>query len=282
LTKTQVANGIYWVEARDADLRVLCGCPADAVKHLARRGLIATQEQGGTTAETGPNAILLSDVLIQNGQFANLAEFPVLQMLYRQGMGLPGPLNNIGRKPILMGSARQLRAQMRYIHRGNYGLTSEEELIQSGASPEAARDMVRLKKRFAFGNIRSPEELVDRLVIGNVLLAFAFLTDFVDGIIWRRYGLASSFGAKFDRMSDDLLTLNAVGWLYLLRRELFVEYWPILAALLLAMFLSVALQTGASDAKWPSICTPARRPTGLSRCSRATRWSSGRWHGSST
>lgn len=79
-------------------------------------------------------------------------------------------------------------------------------------------------------------------VLFTVLLAFAFLTDFVDGIICRRYGLASSFGAKFDRMSDDLLTLNAVGWLYLLRRELFVEYWPLLAALLLTMFLSVALQ----------------------------------------
>lgn len=183
LAKTEVANGIYWVEAREADLRVLCACPADAVKHLVRRGLIATQEQGGAAAERGPNAILLSDVLIQNGQFANLAEFPVLQMLYRQGMGIPGHLNNTGRKPILMGSAQRLRAQMRYIHRGNYGLTSEEELIQSGASPEAARDMVRLKKRFAFGNVRSPEELVDRLVIGNAARSVA------DGVVIRRLGL---------------------------------------------------------------------------------------------
>lgn len=42
--------------------------------------------------ESGPNVILLSDVMIQGGDFSNMGEFPVLQMLYRQGMILP---NNI-------------------------------------------------------------------------------------------------------------------------------------------------------------------------------------------
>ena len=76
----------------------------------------------------------------------------------------------------------------------------------------------------------------------TVLLAFAFLTDSVDGIICRKYRLATSFGAKCNRISDDLLTLNAVGWLYVLRRELFAGYWPMLVALLWTMFLSVSLQ----------------------------------------
>ena len=58
-----------------------------------------------------------------------------------------------------------------------------------------------------------------------VLLAFAFLTDWVDGILCRRYNLQTAFGAKFDRVSDDLLTLNTVAWMYILRPELFREYW---------------------------------------------------------
>ncbi|MBI4189503.1 MAG: hypothetical protein HY525_03070 [Betaproteobacteria bacterium] len=33
--KIDVAWGIQWVEVPEADLRVLCGCPADAVKYGA-------------------------------------------------------------------------------------------------------------------------------------------------------------------------------------------------------------------------------------------------------
>ena|GEM_PF-3882460 len=60
-------------------LSVLCGCPADSVKHLIKPGLISTFSHDGKTFETGPNAILRSDLAVQNGEFANLAEFPVLQ-----------------------------------------------------------------------------------------------------------------------------------------------------------------------------------------------------------
>ena len=78
IIKIQVSKGIYWVEAPDAALYILCGCPADSVKHLMKRGLIGIQEKHGISCETGPNAILLSDILIQNGFLSNLAEFPVL------------------------------------------------------------------------------------------------------------------------------------------------------------------------------------------------------------
>lgn len=167
LLKFQVSMGIFWVEAPDAGLFILCGCPADSVKHLMKRGLIGKQEESGITFETGPNAILLSDLPIQNGVFANLGEFPVLQMLYRQGMLLPNHPNNTGQKPLIIGSEAQVKAQMDYIYRGNYGLVSEEEMTAAGLSRAAAREMMRLKLKFAFGRIRPSEELLDAVVVGN-------------------------------------------------------------------------------------------------------------------
>ena len=59
MKKENVANGIYWVEIPEADLRILCGCPADSVKHLTKRGFIAPAVKAGVAYETGPNAILL-------------------------------------------------------------------------------------------------------------------------------------------------------------------------------------------------------------------------------
>ena len=167
LIKTRVSNGIYWVEVPGAGLHILCGCPADSVKHLMRKGIIYQKEYKGTTFESGPNAVLLSDVTIQNGAFANLAEFPVLQMLYRQGMIIPKHPNNTGRKPLLVGSGYQLKAQLQYIYRGNYGLVSEEELIAAGASPAMAHDLMRMKRRFAFGEIPHPEEFIDTVMVEN-------------------------------------------------------------------------------------------------------------------
>ncbi|HIJ37896.1 MAG TPA: hypothetical protein HPP80_03275, partial [Rhodospirillaceae bacterium] len=68
-----VTPGVAWVAIPEVDLRILCGCPADAVKHLMRRGLIRPISVNGVACETGPNAILLSDVMIQGGDFCNLA-----------------------------------------------------------------------------------------------------------------------------------------------------------------------------------------------------------------
>jgi hemerythrin len=69
LVKVDIAAGLSWVEIPERDLRVLCGCPADSVKHMMLRGLIRPTEIGGVRCETGPSAILLSDVMIQNGAF---------------------------------------------------------------------------------------------------------------------------------------------------------------------------------------------------------------------
>ena len=161
VTRQKVANGIFWVEVPEADLRILCGCPADAVKHLIRRGLVGPAQKGGVAFETGPNAILLSDTPIQKGSFANLAEFPLLQMFYRQGMIIPHHPNNTGRRPLLIGLGDQVRSQGEYFTRGNYGLVSVEELEACGLAPDVAREMFEIKKWFSFGAIRPTSDLVD-------------------------------------------------------------------------------------------------------------------------
>jgi hemerythrin len=165
IQKRQVTNGVYWVEIPEAGLFVLCGCPADSVKHLMKQGLITDGTRAGVAAQTGPNAILLSDTTIQKSSFSNLAEFPVLQMLYLQGMILPGHPNNTGRKPMLIGLEDQVRSQSLYIYRGTYGLASLEEIMEAGVPQPLAADMLRIKRWFAFDNIRRTEDLLDLRVV---------------------------------------------------------------------------------------------------------------------
>jgi len=164
-------------------LRIQCGAPADAVKHIMRRGLIVPTEVDGVPCESGPNAILLSDLALQNGAFANLAEFPVLQMLYRQGMALPNHPNNTGAKPLLIGHRDQIDAQMNYIYRGNYGLVSEEEMLAAGLSEEEATEQMRMKLRFAFGSIKSSEEFLDSCVVREEIVTLP------GGVLIRRISL---------------------------------------------------------------------------------------------
>lgn len=167
LTKVQIGPGVAWVAAPEAGLAVLCGCPADVVKTLMQAKLVQPIEIGGRHTETGPNAILLSDVMLQNGAFCNLAEFPILQMLYRQGMILPGHPNNHGVRPLLIGNAQQVEAQLHYIHRGNYGLVGRDELESAGIDSGLAGEILAYKERFAFGKVREPSELLDARVLGE-------------------------------------------------------------------------------------------------------------------
>lgn len=160
IRKIAVSTGIYWVEIAEADVRLLCGCPVDAVKHLAKKGFIVSAERDGIEYETGPNAILLSDLAIQSGRVCNYAEFPALQMLYMQGLIVPEHPNNRGTLPMLIGSRRQVDAQMAYIFRGNYGLESARELLEAGASAALAQELMRMKRAFAFGRIRPTDELL--------------------------------------------------------------------------------------------------------------------------
>jgi hemerythrin len=167
MEKIKVTTGVYWVDIPEADLRVLCGCPADIVKHLMKRGLIVSRMKGNVEYETGPNAILLSDTSIQNGQFSNLSEFPILQMFYRQGMLIPDHPNNTGVRPLLIGIANQISAQSEYIMRGNYGLLSEEEITATGVKKPLAAAIYKLKLKFAFQKIRQVDELLEYRVVEN-------------------------------------------------------------------------------------------------------------------
>lgn len=167
IIKSKLTNGVFWLDFPGADLRILCGCPADAVKHMMKRGVILANDASPVFHESGPNAILLSDLTVQKGSFSNLGEFPVLQMLYRQGMILPNHPGNTGVKPLLLGHADQVAAQIEYIYRGNYGLVSEEEIRAAGASAKTAKEAMRLKLKFAFGKIVDPHELLDSQIVEN-------------------------------------------------------------------------------------------------------------------
>jgi hemerythrin len=162
-----VSSGVQLVEIPEAGLSVLCGCPADSVKLLMKKGLIAGYSKDGVAMETGPNAILLSDASTQHETFCNLSEFPILQMLYRQGMMVPGHPGNTGRKPLLVGLESQVRSQSQYIFRGNYGLSSLEEIMSAGVPRETAEDYLRMKLWFAFGRIRPTEELMEFRFVGG-------------------------------------------------------------------------------------------------------------------
>ena len=172
MKKLRVSTGIFWVEVPQANVFMLCGCPADAVKHLKKRGLIEMIDKkiGATilSYESGPNCILLSEVLMQNGSFSNLIEFPSMQMLYLQGMGIPNHPNNTGIRPMIIGTNEQIEAQMKYFYRGNYGLINKEEYEAAGITGETAEQMMRIKLNFAFGKISSTDTLLDKRVIEEV------------------------------------------------------------------------------------------------------------------
>jgi hemerythrin len=161
MDKVKVTTGVWLVRIPEAGLTVLCGCPPDVVKHLMKRGLIAETSRGGFAFETGPNAILLSDVAVQGGSFSNMAEFPLLQMFYRQGMAIPGHVNNTDQKPLFIGLLGQLLAQSAYILRGTFGLESEAEIEATGIRPPYAQEIMRYKKRFANGKVRSLSEIAE-------------------------------------------------------------------------------------------------------------------------
>ncbi len=160
-----VTPGVTYVRIPEHGLFFLCGCPPDVIKHLMRRGLISERSERGITYELGPNAILLSDVPVQNGGFSNLAEFPILHMFYRQGMILPGHPNNKGHKPVVAGHARAIASVSEALFRGTYGLADEQEVLATGVTPEFAREVIREKRWFSFGSIRRSEELLDLFVV---------------------------------------------------------------------------------------------------------------------
>ena len=160
---TEICSGVYWLEIPEAELSILCGCPPEIVKHMMLRGYIRKtvmlekgDEGGERFFESGANAILLSELNTQKGLPANATEFPILQMLYRQGMLLPNHPNNTGQKPILIGTAESVDSQFSYINRGNYGLLTLRELEEAGIGERTAKILMDMKCYFAFGELKAP------------------------------------------------------------------------------------------------------------------------------
>jgi len=167
IKKIKITAGVYWIEVESIGVKILCASPNDSVKYMMKGGLIQNIEKDGISLESGPNYILLSDLMIQNSQFSNLAEFPVLQMLYKQGMIIPNHPGNNGRKPTLIGSVEQVDIQMEYIYRGNYGLDSIEEIMQAGIDKDYAKELMDIKLKFAFGKLKKSHELLDKIYLND-------------------------------------------------------------------------------------------------------------------
>ncbi len=81
-----------------------------------------------------------------------------------------------------------------------------------------------------FGRLAAIPVLWVLALLGHVevfvgLLIVAMLTDTLDGVLCRKYNLATEFGAKLDRIADDTLTLNCLAWMVFLQPTLFTVYW---------------------------------------------------------
>ncbi len=73
-------------------------------------------------------------------------------------------------------------------------------------------------------------------------LAFTWATDAVDGPIARRFGGESKFGARLDSIADNAVQLSMIGWIWLLRPELYTHYWYLIASLVVLFIVSMVLQ----------------------------------------
>ena len=40
MVKIKVIDGVYWIDIPEENLFILCGCPADIIKHLMKKGNI--------------------------------------------------------------------------------------------------------------------------------------------------------------------------------------------------------------------------------------------------
>jgi phosphatidylglycerophosphate synthase len=73
-------------------------------------------------------------------------------------------------------------------------------------------------------------------------LAFTWSTDAVDGLIARKFHAESKLGAKLDSIADNSVQVSMLGWVYLLRRELYTDYWYLIAILVVLFVVSMVLQ----------------------------------------
>ena len=66
IANTKIATGVFWVEVPEAELYVLCGCPADSVKHLMKAGKILNLERYVGSLEYGSGSFQHHDGTVTN------------------------------------------------------------------------------------------------------------------------------------------------------------------------------------------------------------------------
>ena len=69
IKKIRITPGISWIEIPDAEVFILCGCPADTVKHLIKNGIIKTVEKDnfGTLIKTPYEATFRDRLILKYG-----------------------------------------------------------------------------------------------------------------------------------------------------------------------------------------------------------------------
>ncbi len=83
--------------------------------------------------------------------------------------------------------------------------------------------------------------LQDLSIWVGVGLAFAYLTDILDGFAARRLKRTSAFGAKFDSLADNLLQPCVLAWLWILKPAVFLDFPVLWLAAVTVYFSSIAV-----------------------------------------
>ena len=55
-------------------------------------------------------------------------------------------------------------------------------------------------------------------------LTVSFLTDYLDGLIARKFNMVTALGAKLDSLADDLMLMSVIAWAFMLRREIVTDH----------------------------------------------------------
>lgn len=161
MKKSDITNGLSYIEVPEVGMRILCGCPENSIKFIMQKGLTPAVEINGFRLVSGPNAILLNDIPIFNSHFLNFSEFPVLHHQYFQGAAF----NGTNDKVMLVGNRTQVNNQYNYIKRGLHGLVSKEEILGAGIEEELAN------KFLAIGNYHRGQDkkfdIINKIYINN-------------------------------------------------------------------------------------------------------------------
>ena len=73
------------------------------------------------------------------------------------------------------------------------------------------------------------------------VLAIAWFTDAIDGVIARTYHLESKQGAVLDSVADNTIQISQPFWLWLLRPEIYTHYWHLIAILIVLFVVEMIL-----------------------------------------